>query len=108
LGGDRHARMLPMPGMVGIDHRGQGKDLMRQALQREARHAIAHMAIDHFGLDRQYTTQHALTRSLWPVSALERPFATVQRPRPRIKGEWLSKRYATRKDGVDARSKALP
>jgi phosphoribosylaminoimidazole carboxylase (NCAIR synthetase) len=41
-------------------------DVAEEALQRKARHAIAHMAVDHFRLDRQNTAQHEITRSLRP------------------------------------------
>src|SRR5262250_2850587 len=100
--------MLAMPGMVGIDHRGQGKHLVGETLQREARNPVAHMAVDHFGLYRKNSTQHGHTRSLRQCLLWTRPSRTTQRPRLRINGEWLSKRYATRKGGLHEPRKALP
>ena len=50
---DRFALDPGIAGMAGKKDGGQCPHLVPLALERETRRALAHMAVNHFGLDRQ-------------------------------------------------------
>ena len=79
IGRDRLARHSGVAGMAGELDRRHRPDLMAEALQREAGRALADMAIDDFGLEREHIHDATLAGNL----AGPKPWGRCRRDRYR-------------------------